>query len=487
MKNFTRLIQLMLAVFLGTSISGQTFIKPRALQEKEKEVLELKKLKEIDGYKPTAAGTFVNLEGLLAPTNDLCEDAEPVDCSSGTISGTTIAATVDAVGSCDGTTVTAPGVWYLFTVTEPVYAHLDLCSSTMLWDSKLSVYEGNCGDLTCVAANDDYCSLLSGVDFMALPGTDYYVLVHGYESEVGDFQLEIACEPLYEVSGNFAYKEAGGTPMDNSRVLLFDAVSNPLGWVPTDDNGDYSFLALADDYSIEPKTYKPRGGTGLIDIVRTRQYLLGQATLSPIQQASADVDDGGTVGLLDIVQMRQFLLGQIFSWNAPDWLYESPAPFTLGSDMVLDIACICSGDPDGSYPVPYGAFLPDGMNCTDSYLIDAVPFSLTGQTTCEYGNDYGADDACTTSYMEGEDFVFEYTPAANITVDIVLTNTDNWVGVFVTEGCPDVGSCVDFATSADGNPSLNGVSLIGGVTYFIIVDTFPDPVCTAFDISITEQ
>jgi hypothetical protein len=86
--------------------------------------------------------------------------------------------------------------------------------------------------------------------------------------------------------------------------------------------------------------------------------------------------------------------------------------------------------------------------------------------------------------MGGEDFVFEYTPAADISVSITLTNTLTWTGVFVTDGCPDVGSCVTSATASGGNPVITSVALTGGVTYYIIVDTWPTPDCTPFDISI---
>ena len=125
-----------------------------------------------------------------------------------------------------------------------------------------------------------------------------------------------------------------------------------------------------------------------------------------------------------------------------------------------------------------------GANCALPYVIPSVPFNLTGQTTCGFGNDYTSADACLSSYMDGEDFVFEYTPAADITVSITLTNTLTWTGVFVTDGCPDVGTCVTSATASGGNPIIASVVLTGGITYYIIVDTWPTPDCTPFDIAI---
>jgi hypothetical protein len=86
--------------------------------------------------------------------------------------------------------------------------------------------------------------------------------------------------------------------------------------------------------------------------------------------------------------------------------------------------------------------------------------------------------------MDGEDFVFVYTPATSGYVTITLTNTLTYTGVFVTQGCPDVGSCVNYAENSAGNPVLTSLPLTGGVTYYIIVDTWPAPDCTPFDINI---
>jgi hypothetical protein len=91
--------------------------------------------------------------------------------------------------------------------------------------------------------------------------------------------------------------------------------------------------------------------------------------------------------------------------------------------------------------------------------------------------------------MGGEDYVFSYTPAANITIDISLANTLSYTGVFITQGCPNLGgsTCIASNTNSSGNPSICAVALTGGVTYYIIVDTDPSPPCTPFDININQD
>ncbi len=129
-----------------------------------------------------------------------------------------------------------------------------------------------------------------------------------------------------------------------------------------------------------------------------------------------------------------------------------------------------------------------GNTCANPEVISALPFTQTGMTTCGFGNDYNSADACSSSYMDGDDYVFAYTPSTNQAISITLSNTDTWTGVFVLDGCPDVGgtNCVASATNSGGNPALCGVNLIAGVTYYIIVSTWPLPQCTPFDIDIRE-
>lgn len=128
-----------------------------------------------------------------------------------------------------------------------------------------------------------------------------------------------------------------------------------------------------------------------------------------------------------------------------------------------------------------------GANCSNPTIISSLPYSAAGLTTCGYSNDYTSANACASVYMNGEDYVFSYTPSSNISVDISLTGTLTWTGIFVTQGCPNSGSCVAQATSSSGNPSLCSVALTGGTTYYIIVDTWPPPNCTPFNITVQQS
>ena len=92
-----------------------------------------------------------------APTlaaNDSCANATPITCGT-TIVDSTTNATPDAAPFC-GTSDGANGVWYVFTGSgggESVT--ISTCGAGTDYDTKLRVYEGTCGALSCVAGDDD--------------------------------------------------------------------------------------------------------------------------------------------------------------------------------------------------------------------------------------------------------------------------------------------------------------------------------------------
>ncbi len=140
-----------------------------------------------------AASDFVSTTFTTAPLpNDNCSGAITVSCNS-TVSGSTVGATSDAgVGSCAAGTGGTPGngIWYRLAGDGSQVA-LNLCASS--YDTKVHVYSGSCGALTCVASNDDFCGLQSQVVFNTTPGLDYYILVNGFGTNTGAFSMNISC------------------------------------------------------------------------------------------------------------------------------------------------------------------------------------------------------------------------------------------------------------------------------------------------------
>jgi hypothetical protein len=198
--------------------------------------------------------------------NDFCDGAiEVMPNDGGFTLGSTVPATLDYVGTCDGITTTAPGVWYRLQGTGDSVI-VSTCHATLLFDTKLSVFEGSCGGLLCYASDDDGCAgsgagggTQSRVDFETEAGKMYYILVHGYKDETGQFQLQVATpDNLYNDFCEDARPVALGTYTRGDNLLAkfdFDApavcgdaitISGPTVWFQVIGTGGDIMASVCD-------------------------------------------------------------------------------------------------------------------------------------------------------------------------------------------------------------------------------------------------
>lgn len=91
-------------------------------------------------------------------------------------------------------TASAPeeaGVWYTINGIDGLIT-ADTCTGTLI-DTQITVYQGDCTNLECVAGNDNACGRFqSAVSWNAESGVKYYILVHGGAGvSSGSFELTI--------------------------------------------------------------------------------------------------------------------------------------------------------------------------------------------------------------------------------------------------------------------------------------------------------
>ncbi len=124
-------------------------------------------------------------------------------------------------------------------------------------------------------------------------------------------------------------------------------------------------------------------------------------------------------------------------------------------------------------------FDPSGVNCASSVVISAIPFSRTGLNTGGFINDYDSSSTpCHSQWSKGNDFVFSYTTGGSaqcVQIAVTATGTNSYPGVFLYDGCPDLGTthCVASATgtlSSSTSATINKVTLNASTTYYIVVD-----------------
>ena len=124
----------------------------------------------------------------VVAANDLCANAEALSLGLPVAGATTDATTDPGAGTFCGTSISAPGVWYSIGGTGNTMT-ASLCGSA--YDTKLSVFCGDCSSPICVGGNDDSCSLQSEVSWCSDASATYLILVHGFSSSVGSFTIEV--------------------------------------------------------------------------------------------------------------------------------------------------------------------------------------------------------------------------------------------------------------------------------------------------------
>jgi hypothetical protein len=121
---------------------------------------------------------------------------------------------------------------------------------------------------------------------------------------------------------------------------------------------------------------------------------------------------------------------------------------------------------------------PVGNICEFAEIIPAISpdYFYTG-TTFGHGNDYNQGDACSSVFLNANDFVFEYTSPGDeiLRMSLLNLNATNDFGLFVLDGCPDdvATTCmVQGAASGTDSVFLETVHLIDPGVYYIVVSSF---------------
>ena len=129
-----------------------------------------------------------------------------------------------------------------------------------------------------------------------------------------------------------------------------------------------------------------------------------------------------------------------------------------------------------------------GQNCMNPYSISNIPFNQTGFTTACYGNDYNNTAACGSNYMNGEEFVFEYTATIDECLQVTGSNLSGRGGIFLMNGCPDdpTTACLAhlFCNSGIGCDTISFKAGLSPGTYYIVVSSNSTSVDLNFDLSI---
>lgn len=130
---------------------------------------------------------------------------------------------------------------------------------------------------------------------------------------------------------------------------------------------------------------------------------------------------------------------------------------------------------------------PAGSTCGNPYPVTLPLVDFAGNTD-GMGDDYSSTWITpNSSYLNGDDMVFEFTLSAPGYLSGDLTSPDSWIGLFILDDCPNLATpaaVLKSATSSGSEASFTDFLLQPG-TYFAIVSSFPSPQSIEFTLNLS--
>lgn len=436
--------------------------------------------------------------------SDICSGAIPVVCGAFRIDSTTFGATdSDAPAACEGVTQNvAPGLWYVYK-GNGADVTVSLCGVWTNYDTRLGVFEGPCADLTCIAANDDFCGSASEVTFTAETGKDYYIYVSGGGGEIGIFEISISCtarlvinevdyaQPGTDDAEFIELLNSGSTTLNlnNFSVFLIDGTGGGASLYTPIDLPDFNlaagnyFVICADSNNVSNCDMH----LGVNDFLRNGSpdaimLSLGSTQLDAVSyngNTGTPYTEGSGNGLEDDSTsvgsgISRLPNGKDTDVNNVDFLQACVSPGV--ANISQSAACTVAND-----------------SCAHATVITpalGIPFDNRGATT-----DGGGDTLCSSNLGENDtifsDIWYSFTAACNgiatVSTDSV-TSYDSKIAVYQSSCGGTIIACNDDIIFAVNVQSSVSWPVVSGETYLIRLGGF-DPLNQAsgiFNLALVE-
>ena len=242
------------------------------------------------------------------------------------------------------------------------------------------------------------------------------------------------------------------------------------------------------------------GDRWLIDNVKVVERCIDVTTpvVTNITQTSAQLSwtnpGGATSWEIEVVPASATPTGTGIIYNgALPYLATTTAtgaPLLPSTAYKYYVRAICANSL-GNYvgPTAFTTSSP-GLSCLAPITITTLPYSTTDNTS-NYADstDVAQPQACastTTNYMTGNDVFYSYTPTTSGLISITMTPSANWSGIFVYQGCTNVGvTCVGgVANSNSSVRSIPNLAVTAGLPYIIVISTNATPQTVAYTLII---
>lgn len=391
-----------------------------------------------------------NPKEFTGPTNnDLCTNAITVGCGSSTTSSL-VGSTNENQPVCgipDVPTQNSAGVWYKFIGTGDDVTVSTGASSTNV-DTRLAVYSGACGTLTCLGGNDDISTsnYRSEVLFSSDLGTEYYILVYSFSTTTPSAAITftISCQaPCAPETLNDECSAPTALTVGTS-LMANNTCSSPSS--QTFPSGGSSFGTYYDSWY----SFNSGANTALsFSTTFTTPVAVGFAVYSgacgTLTQVSGSSSLTGTKLVLTNLTADTNYLVRVFSTSPAarggfDLLVDVPTTTIAAADCGTTIAEVFYEEVSAvavTGAQEYEFQITDGANTFNAISSDVnVTFAEFGESNFEYGASYDVSVRVKLNGVYGP-----YGPSCEISItDTPLTQMHYLCG----QTLPEIGSKVYF-------------------------------------------
>jgi gliding motility-associated-like protein len=132
-----------------------------------------------------------------------------------------------------------------------------------------------------------------------------------------------------------------------------------------------------------------------------------------------------------------------------------------------------------------------GITCAAPIIVGTLPYTTT-DTTANYGDNApiegspGASGCGSTStYLNGNDVVYSFTPTFSGTINVAMTPTGTWSGIFAYSSCANIGvNCLAGVANSGTDIRTFDLPVTIGSTYYLVISTWPAPQTTGYTLVI---
>ncbi len=167
-------------------------------------------------------------------------------------------------------------------------------------------------------------------------------------------------------------------------------------------------------------------------------------------------------------------------------------PFASNTAYSYRVRAVCSGGVNSNWvgPVDFTTTSP-GLGCSAPIVVATLPYSTT-DNTANYsdnpaieGTPGAAGCGSTNSYLDGNDVVYAYTAATTGVVNVTMTPTATYSGIFVYNDCANIGvSCIAGAADSGTTPRVFDLPVTAGTTYYFVISTWAAPQTTGYTLTL---